>query len=172
MIDWNTLGKAILTIAGIRTTEMPHDTAPQDIDVESYREEHMRLEGIIGDSENTWEDRSFQIAAGGLTLTFTVFSFCSTQGVDFDWQIYLIWGLFAFCLLLNYTSHWYSIYANRQLQDDLAEMRKSKQPYSEEAIMKLYKTPTVVLNCMNRTVHILLVADVIYSVIYTCSHLI
>lgn len=55
-----------------------HDTTCTELtkeDAEAYADEHRRLESIIQDSEKIWEDRTFQIAAGGLTLTFTVFSF-------------------------------------------------------------------------------------------------
>ena len=140
-------------------------------DFETYKQEHERLEDIIGVSESIWEDRTFQIAAGGLTLTFTVFSFLSTRGVSFDWQLALIWGVFAICLVLNYVSHRLSVSNARKMQLVLATMREDKKPYDEKSIGNLYKKQDCLMKWINGTVLVLLIADIIYTLIYTCLHL-
>ena len=153
----------------------PHDTTFTELtkeDAEAYADEHRRLESIIQDSEIIWEDRTFQIAAGGLTLTFTVFSFLSTQGVEFDWQIILIWIIYGLCILANYASHLFAVGTARKMQDLLGDRINLGKAYDHNDLNELYHTPDRRMSKFNRTVHIVLTCNVIYTLIYTSIHLI
>lgn len=141
-------------------------------DAEAYADEHRRLESIIQDSENIWEDRTFQIAAGGLTLTFTVFSFLSTQGVEFDWQIILIWIIYAVCILANYASHLFAVRMVRKMQSLLGERINLGKEYDHNELNEQYHTPDRRMREFNMAVHIVLTCNVIYTLIYTSIHLI
>ena len=143
----------------------------QGIDFEPYFKEHDRLEAIISDSESIWEARTFQIAAGGLSLTFAAFSFLAGKGFRFDWQIALIWGLFVFCIVLNYVSHRISIKNARKMQAYLADRRKKSLIYDESSTEIIYQMQDIVVNVINIIVEFFLIADVIYTIVYFSIHL-
>lgn len=71
---------------------------------DAYKEEHARLEALRDEAENIWEDRTYQMSAGGLSLTFAVFSFLMSgyDGIDFQWPMAVVWGVYTICLLINY----------------------------------------------------------------------
>ena len=143
-----------------------------DKDDEAYNEEHKRLENIIDKSENLWEDRTYQIAAGGLSLSFAVFSFlCGSKEVRFEYHMALIWGLYALCLLVNYASHRLSIADARKMQEHLYKFRAKKIPYNEEALSNTYSKQGHVGRFLNIFVLLLLSANVIYTIVYTCIKL-
>lgn len=141
-------------------------------DAEAYSDEHKRLEAIIQDSEKIWEDRTFQIAAGGLTLTFTVFSFLSTQGVEFDWQIIVIWIVYASCILSDYASHLFTINIARKMQSLLGDRVNFGKAYDYNELNEQYHNPDKRMRKFNMAVHVVLTCNVIYTLIYTSIHLI
>ena len=144
-----------------------------DNDFEAYKEEHERLEKRIERSEDIWEDRTFQIAAGGLTLTFAVFSYLNDkEGLDFDWQVGLIWGIFALCILLNYVSHRVAVHTLRDAQNYLFSRREENKPYQERALGERYAKQDRLMKWINGITLALLVGDVVYTLIYTCLKLI
>lgn len=69
-------------------------------------DEYNRLEEIRSDSEKIWEERTYQIAVGGLSITFAFYSFlASNKFFVFDYFVVVIWALYAICILINYISH-------------------------------------------------------------------
>lgn len=104
-----------------RATAEKLDKAREDR--QAHIDEHNRLEKIVTDSENLWEERTYQIAAGGLTLSFAVFSFlCGSGGVRFDCHMAAIWVVFAGCLIANYVSNHIAVKDARKMQDYLASL--------------------------------------------------
>ena len=73
---------------------------------DAYKEEYDRLEALRDETENIWEDRTYQMSVGGLSLTFAVFSYLMGEksGMDFQWPMAVIWGVYALCLIINYLS--------------------------------------------------------------------
>ncbi len=137
-------------------------------DFEAYKAEHERLEKKIERSEDLWEDRTFQIAAGGLTLTFAVFSYLKDKNeLAFDWQVILIWGVFSLCILLNYVSHRVAVHTLRDAQNYLFSRREDKLPYQERALSVRYAKQDRLMKWINGITLALLVGDVIYTLIYT-----
>ena len=132
-----------------------------------YSDEHDRLEELIDASENIWEDRTYQIAAGGLTISFGVFSFLSENNVGFDWQMGLITGIYAFCLLLNYISQRVAIKTFRESQDMLCNKRKNGEEYNEDEINCYYESKDKYLNLFNVITQWLLILNVIYTLLFT-----
>lgn len=106
----------------------------QENDDDTYIKEHERLEAIVSDSEYIWEERTYQIAAGGLSITFTIFCYLASKNNPFDWQMILIWGLYATALLLNYVSHRISVCDARKMQAFLKQCREEGKPYNETAL--------------------------------------
>ena len=140
-------------------------------DLDRYDEEHNRLEAIISDSENIWEERTFQIAAGGLSLTFAIFAFLAGEGKCFDWQISLIWGVYILCIILNYVSHRISIRKGREMQGYLKTQKKDGLSYDEDAIQKEYSHFDKPVVFLNGFVQWMLIVNVIYTVVFFSLYL-
>lgn len=144
----------------------------QDPNEDRYLKEHERLEAIISDSEDIWEERTYQIAAGGLSITFAIFSYLSGKGLPLDWQMVLIWILYAFALLLNYVSHRISINDARKMQSLMKKRRDKGLPYNEEEMNKAYSKQGWLTILINWVVGLSLVGAVIYTIVYTCIHIV
>lgn len=144
---------------------------PQANDDDTYIKEHERLEAIVSDSEDIWEERTYQIAAGGLSITFTIFCYLASKNIPLDRQMILIWGLYAAALLLNYISHRVSVNDARKMQVFLKQCRENGYPYNETELNEKYKKQGRLLTVINWIVGLTLVGAVIYTIIYTCIHL-
>jgi len=134
-----------------------------------YDEEHRRLEDIVRDSEKIWEDRTFGIAAGGLSLSFAMFSFLVGQGVvrSITVCMLLIWLGYVACLTLNYWSHRESIRICRQLQQDLCEDRHKGLPYDDTRLKARYSGGNKKMEWINYITEGLLIASVLSTLFYT-----
>lgn len=146
--------------------------AQQDSNYDSYLKEHERLEAIISDSEDIWEERTYQIAAGGLSITFAIFTYLSGRGIKLDWQMVLIWSLYSFALLLNYASHRISIKDARKMQGLLKDRRDNGLPYDEDVMNNTYSTQGWMTTLINWIVGLSLAVAVIYTIVYTCIKLV
>lgn len=143
-----------------------------DKDDSVYKEEHERLENIIDKSENLWEERTYQIAAGGLSLSFAVFSFlCGTKEIRFEYHMALIWAIYAVYLIANYISHQVSISDARKMQEYLLKLRTARIPYDEESLSNTYSKHGRLGRILNILILFLLSANVIYTIVYTCIKL-
>lgn len=136
---------------------------------DSYRDEYNRLENQREDSENIWEDRTYQLSAGGLSLTFAVFSFLMKQGnnIHFTWQMGAIWSGYTLCLIINYISHRMSISNFVSYIEKLEDDRNSGEKYDERVLTERYKSGDNRVRSLNRITEILLVANIIFTVSYT-----
>lgn len=143
----------------------------QDPNEDRYFKEHERLEAIISDSEDIWEERTYQIAAGGLSITFAVFTYLSGKGQELDWQMVLIWSLYAFALLLNYVSHRISIHDARKMQGFMKKRRDKGLSYNEDEMNKAYSKQGWLTTLINWVVGLSLAGAVIYTIVYTCIHI-
>lgn len=156
----------------IRQTMQQHNTDTQltDESFEAYEKEHNRLGALKDDAENIWEERTYQIAAGGLSLTFAVFSFLigRDNGIAFSWQMSVIWAVFAACLVLNYLSQRVSVRHFEKLQKDLYEDREKNEPYDEKVMIERCQKSDKLINFMNFITELLLIADIVFTIVYIC----
>ena len=115
------------------------DKSPECDSYDPYIEEHNRLGALKDDSEDLWEERTYQLSAGGLSLTFAVFSFLMSgdNGMPFHWQMAVIWGGYVFCLVANYISQRISICNFKSLQEQLDKDRQKGVVYDENNLAKI-----------------------------------
>lgn len=146
------------------------DTKPTDKSFEAYEKEHNRLGALKDDAENIWEERTYQIAAGGLSLTFAVFSFLMSRdnGITFSWQMLVIWAVFAACLVMNYLSQRVSVRHFEKLQKLLSEDREKNVPYDEKVMIERCQKSDGLINFMNFITELLLIADIVFTIVYIC----
>lgn len=137
---------------------------------DAYKEEHARLEALRDEAENIWEDRTYQMSAGGLSLTFAVFSFLMSgkDGMHFQWPMAVIWGFYTICLLINYLSHHISKHNFLKLQESLFDEREKGLEYDEKRILERYEKTDKVLNVLNIITEVLLILNIVSTVVYTC----
>lgn len=134
-----------------------------------YTEEHHRLEEIVRESEKIWEDRTFGIAAGGLSLSFALFSFLVSQGViqRITVGMLLIWFGYVACLSLNYWIHHKTINDCLQLQQDLSADRNQGLPYDASRLSTHYEKANKQMKRINCITEVLLFVSVIATLLYT-----
>lgn len=156
----------------IRQEMQRHNTDSKltDDSFDAYEKEHNRLGALKDDAENIWEERTYQIAAGGLSLTFAVFSFLMGRdnGIAFSWQMLVIWAVFAACLVMNYLSQRVSVRHFEKLQKDLYEDREKNVQYNEKVMIERCQKSDRFINFMNFITELLLIADIVFTIIYIC----
>lgn len=137
---------------------------------DAYKEEYERLEALRDEIENIWEDRTYQMSVGGLSLTFTVFSFLMSgyDGIDFQWPMAAIWGLYTIGLLINYLSQHISKHYYLKHQESLSNDRDNGLEYDEKRLLVRYEKTDKVLNSLNNTTEVILILNIIFTVVYTC----
>ena len=148
----------------------------KDVDQESsdsfdaYKEEYDRLEALRDETENLWEERTYQMSVGGLSLTFAVFSFLMSgnNSIDFQWPMAVIWGVYTVCLLINYLSHHISKHNFLKLQESLSDDKDNGLEYDENRLIVRYKKTDKVLIILNTITEVLLILNIIFTVFYTC----
>ena len=134
-----------------------------------YNEEWHRLDARIIESEKIWEDRTFGIAAGGLSLSFTIFSFWVGQHIvqSISCCMFIIWAAYVVCLILNYLSHRISVRVCRKIQKNLNSDKEWGLPYDVARIKKYYEDGNKIINAINLITEILLVISVLSTLFYT-----
>lgn len=146
------------------------DKSPECDSNDPYIEEHNRLGALKDDSEDLWEERTYQLSAGGLSLTFAVFSFLMSgdNGMPFHWQMAVIWGGYVFCLVANYISQRISICNFKSLQEQLYLDRQNGVAYDENNLANRNSKSDCLVNMLNRLTEIILVINIIFTIVYTC----
>ena len=137
---------------------------------DSYRDEQERLEKLRQDSETIWEERTYQLSAGGLSLTFAIFSFLmSNEGgkISFEWPMAVIWGTYTCCLVANYISHRVSISNFSKYIEMLEEERNGNIDYDEIVLAERYKCGDKLVRFINSLTECLLVVNIFFTVIYS-----
>lgn len=137
---------------------------------ESYIKEHDRLEQLRQDSETIWEERTYQLSAGGLSLTFAIFSFLMNREGDkvcFEWPMAVIWGIYTCCLVANYISHRVSISNFSKYIEMLDEEGKGNIDYDDRVLAERYKSGDKLVRSINSITECLLVVNIIFTVIYS-----
>lgn len=146
------------------------DKSPECDSYDPYIDEHNRLGALKDDSEDLWEERTYQLSAGGLSLTFAVFSFLMSDdnGMPFHWQMAVIWGGYVFCLVANYLSQRISICNFKSLQKQLDQDRQKGVVYDENNLTKRNSRSDKLINILNTLTEIVLVINIIFTIVYTC----
>ncbi len=136
---------------------------------DAYKAEHDRLGTLKDETETIWEDRTYQLSAGGLSLTFAVFSFLMKEqnGVQFHFLMTVIWVGFTFCLLMNFLSHYVSKRIFLNLQESLYVDRENGLEYDEDRLIARNEKSSCILNFMNIITSVVLVSTIILTIVYT-----
>lgn len=135
-------------------------------DREAYLREFSNLNSVYREADNTWDDRIYQIAAGGLSLCLASFSFLAGIKDNFvlDWKPCTIMAVYAFVILLNFVSQRMSTSCVRQLVEELRKKMKKGKAFDSNDVQALYDKKSLSLVVINWIESALLIADVACTV--------
>ncbi len=139
-----------------------------ETDNEYYDREFNRLEDIRSESETLKENRTFDIASGGLALSIGIFTYLSTNDrLEHKWII--ISSMICLCLaiIVNYLSHYVSIGAMERNIDIVNALKTFRVPYNNDFLGMLYVTPRNTISFLNGIVLFLTIIGVVLIALYS-----
>ncbi len=138
-----------------------------------YDAEFDRIEAIRKETETLREQRTYDIAVGGLTVSIGIFTYLAThvEKVPAKWMIIAIMACFALAVILNFFSH---IFSAKWMTEILQEINKSKGDnilYKAEEIQNFENKKCKYSAPFNWTVTALMMAGVALIVIYGIKYI-
>lgn len=137
-------------------------------DLEYYDKEYDRLESIRSASEDLREERTFDIASGGLALSIGIFAYLSANKKELpcEWIIVAVMICFGLAIMINYISHYISVRVMEKNVDAINKMKGDDREYDADAIDATYRNNSKLLEVMNCLVFALTLTGVCLVVIY------
>ena len=135
---------------------------------DKFNEEFDRIDAIRSASEDLREQRTFDIAVGGLTVSIGIFTYLVTHSekIPSRWMIIAIMACFGLAVVLNYYSHILSTRSMEKILKRINEHRKKGDTFNaaklQEEETDICKFGTV----LNWVVSTLILAGVVMIVIY------
>ena len=151
----------------IITYDMAQKEDPkQKTDKEKFNEEFDRIGKLRDESETLREQRTFDIASGGLTVSIGIFTYLAThlEKVPSVWMIIAIMACFGLALLLNYFSHMLSVKCMEEIQKWINAHDKKK--YDAAEIQKKEDEICKYGPILNWIVTALIIVGIVMIVIY------
>ncbi len=139
-------------------------------DFDYLMEDFHSKQDTVDESATMIENRTFEIASGGLVLSLTVLSFLSSKNklpVGWEWISVLILSLFTISILLHYLSHFVSKHNAELLRDHVGNQIRSGANYNERNLNNVRIKQESFLRILNIVVPIILVASVIVLIVFT-----
>lgn len=137
-------------------------------DFDYYDKEYDRLESIRSASEDLREERTFDIASGGLALSIGIFAYLSANEKELpcEWIIVAVMVCFGLAIVINYISHYKSVRVMEKNVEVINTMKRDNQKYDADAIDATYRKNSKLLKVMNCLVFALTLTGVCLVVIY------
>ena len=105
-----------------------------------YQRELDKLDEVFRSSEQRWEERVYQIAAGGLSLCFAAFSFLAgtVDGFTVNWVACTIMAVYALVILINFLSQRLSVHNAKELKEYINDLMKENEAYNAVNLKKTF----------------------------------
>ena len=116
---------------------------------EEYKEHYAVLRQLINESEDYIEKRTFAIAGGGLTLSITILPLLETHTLPE--LLYIAWGCFVVCLLVNLISHCETKRQANNMLKDLDTRISQNQEFDTQVFNESVKTRNKSIAFLNWT---------------------
>ena len=131
-----------------------------------YQRELDKLDDVFRSSEQRWEERVYQIAAGGLSLCFAAFSFLAgtVEGFTVNWMACTIMVVYALVILINFLSQRLSVHNAKELKEYINDLMKENEAYNAVNLKKTYDEKNRRVIIVYWLESILLIADVACTV--------
>ena len=109
----------------------------EDPNYNLLKEDFKSKQDTVDESSTLIENRTYEIASGGLALSLTVLSYLDTKGrvpEGWRWMPIVIWICFTICIILHYWSHFVSRRSAERTRDKIGKMIREAENYDAERI--------------------------------------
>lgn len=148
-----------------------HDSnMPRESDYDLLKDEFNSKQDTVDESSTMIEDRTFEIASGGLVLSLTVLSFLDTHHrlpEGWGWMSVVIWIAFTLCILFHFWSHYVSKHSAERTRDRIGEMMRKGEKYDSQKIDDIANTESHLLRVINYLIPLFLILGIIGLVAFT-----
>lgn len=141
-------------------------------DLNNYAQEYDRLEAIRSSSEDLREERTFDIASGGLVLSVGIFTYLTANGkvLPCKWMIIATMISFGMAIVLNYLSHYASVKMAEKCINTVNDNQDKDVPYNSKRLQarySKYSLPVDIMNCIVLACTLLgIVLIVVYAIMF------
>lgn len=138
-----------------------------------YDAEFDRIEAIRKETETLREQRTYDIAVGGLTVSIGIFTYLAThvEKVPAKWMIIAIMACFALAVILNFYSHIVTAKRMTEILQEINNLKGKNEPYKSEDIQDFENKKCKYANPINWTVTALMMAGIVLIVIYGIKYI-
>ena len=140
-------------------------------DYEKFNEQLDRLDETIGASEDLIESRTFEIAAGGLTISLTILSLLrDTEYFPENGMILtcIIWGIFTLSILLHYFSQFAAKRSSEEVSAIIHKKIKNREKYDSDELNMIQNQKIRIVSILNKITPFLLSLGIILLISFTC----
>lgn len=148
-----------------------NESSYKDEDYEKFNEQLDRLDETIGASEDLIESRTFEIAAGGLTVSLTILSLLrDTEYFPENGMILtcIIWGIFTLSILLHYYSQFASKRSSEKMSAIIHKKIQNREKYDCDELNKTQNQKIRIVKILNIITPFLLSIGIILLIGFTC----
>jgi len=137
-------------------------------DKQQYDAEFDRIDAIRSASEDLREQRTFDIAVGGLTVSIGIFTYLVTHAekIPSRWMIIAIMACFGLAVVLNYYSHILSTRCMEKILKRINEHKKERDTFNAAKLQEEEAEICKFGTALNWVVSALILAGVVLIVIY------
>lgn len=149
----------------------PQDSnAPEENNYNLLKDEFNSKQDTVDESSTMIENRTFEIASGGLVLSLTVLSFLDTHNrlpEGWRWMSVAIWTAFTLCILFHFWSHYVARHSAERTRDQIGEMMRKGEKYDAQRIDDIANKESRLLRFINFLTPLCLMLGIIGLVAFT-----
>lgn len=138
-----------------------------------YDAEFDRIEAIRKETETLREQRTYDIAVGGLTVSIGIFTYLAThvEKIPAKWMIIAIMACFGLAVILNFFSHIFTAKWMTEILQEINTLKGDNKPYKAEDIQAFEDGKCKYSAPINWMVTALMMAGVMMIVIYGIKYI-
>ena len=135
-----------------------------------YQDYYDRIEEAVIYGKDVIDNRLFAISSGGLTFSFTVFTYLLSKGFPLNkWCVGIIWVVFCVCMLYNIATHIWSVCINRKVLNEVSNRIRNPDvtefdPDGINVLVRKHNKPLIIGNLIET---VLIAINVIFMMVYT-----
>ncbi len=142
-------------------------------DISNYQGAIESLRDVFRSSDQRWEERVYQIAAGALSLCMAAFTFLAgmDKGFSLDWRGCMIMLIYVVVILINFMSQRLTVRNCQELMVDIGNDVSAGKPFDRKALQESYDEKNLKVRRIYWIESALLLADVVCTIVYLWSAL-
>lgn len=142
-------------------------------DISNYQSAIESLRDVFRSSDQRWEERVYQIAAGALSLCMAAFTFLAgmDKGFSLDWRGCMIMLVYVVVILINFMSQRLTVRNCQELMEDIGKDVEAGKPFDRKALQESYDEKNRKVRRVYWIESALLLADVVCTIVYLWSSL-